>query len=358
MSSVLDAFPYPWPDKVAQELHITLTRLYPTPPDALPVAERAGIERGLLNTQQSGINLWHEILTKAATDGILRELVQTSRDLLNDRSPRRPFLDELLANQRPRIEGERRHADGTPAFVAGDDSVTEPEALLYQDDLTIQIGRVPALIETLERLVKLAPAVCRLVVDVHGLGMHGSAFRIGPDLLLTNWHVLHDDGGTRASAVTAEFVYEDDGKGGALTPVLVPCDVASIIANEADDWAVIRAKEPLRDTWPVVKLSLAAEPTISSSAYIVQHPGGDRKRLGFVRNQVSSFDDRVLHYLTDTQEGSSGSPVFDAEGKLIGLHHAGGTPQQVVGKPPLSKNEGIRIPRVVAGLTAQSVATP
>jgi V8-like Glu-specific endopeptidase len=77
-----------------------------------------------------------------------------------------------------------------------------------------------------------------------------------------------------------------------------------------------------------------------------------------VRNQVSSFDDRVLHYLTDTQQGSSGSPVFDAQGRLIGLHHAGGTPQQVIGKPPMAKNEGIRIPRVVAGLQAQNVDAP
>jgi V8-like Glu-specific endopeptidase len=337
---------------------MTLTRLHPTTPDALPVAEKAGISSAFLNTQQSGINLWHDILEKAATDGITRDLVQTARDLLSDRSPRRPFLDDLLANRRPLIEGEHRHADGTPVFVTGDDSITEPEALLYRDDLTIQIGRVPALISTLERLVELAPTVCRLVVDVHGQGMQGSGFRIAPDLLLTNWHVLHDDNGTRATTVTAEFGYEDDGKGGVLTPVPITCDVESIVSDQADDWAVIRANVPLRDAWPVVRLSAAVEPAISTSAYIVQHPGGDRKRLGFVRNQVSSFDDRVLHYLTDTQQGSSGSPVFDAEGKLIGLHHAGGTPQVVVGKPPMSKNEGIRIPRVVAGLTAQHVATP
>jgi S1-C subfamily serine protease len=358
VSSILDAFPYPWTDRVAQELHITLTRLHPTAPDALPVAERAGIDPAVLNTQQSAINLWHDILNRAARDGVTSVLVQTARDLLSDRNPRRPFFDDLLADRLPLIESELRHADGTPLFVKGDDSITEPEALLYQDDLTIQIGRVPALIATLERLVKLAPAVCRLVVDVHGQGMHGSGFRIGPDLLLTNWHVLHDKSGTRATAVTSEFGYEDDGKGGALAPVAIACDVASIVTDQADDWAVIRASAPLSDQWPVIPLSAAVDPTIRASAYIVQHPSGDRKRLGFVRNQVSSFDDHVLHYLTDTQQGSSGSPVFDADGKLIGLHHAGGTPQTAVGKPPMSKNEGIRIPRVVAGLTAQSVATP
>ncbi|MBA2517513.1 MAG: trypsin-like peptidase domain-containing protein [Solirubrobacterales bacterium] len=358
MSSVLDTFPYPWPDKVAQELHIVLARLYPTAPQAVPVAERAGIATIYLNTQQPAINLWHDILDKAATDGILRDLIQTAHDLMSVRNPRRALLEDLLADRPPLIEGEPRHADGTAVFVTGDESISEPEALLYHDDLTIQIGRVPALIATLEHLVKLAPAVCRLVVDVHGQGMHGSSFRIAPDLLLTNWHVLHDDSGTRATAVTAEFGYEDNGKGGALAPVPISCDVSSIVADQGDDWGVIRATTALKDEWPILRLSEAVDPTVNASAYIVQHPGGDRKRLGFVRNQVSSFDDRVLHYLTDTQQGSSGSPVFDAEGRLVGLHHAGGTPQIVVGKPPTSKNEGIRILRVVAGLTANNIVTP
>ena len=61
----------------------------------------------------------------------------------------------------------------------------------------------------------------------------------------------------------------------------------------------------------------------AESAYIIQHLGGQRKRLGFVRNQVSSFDERVIHYLTDTQEGSSGSPVFDGQGRLIASQYAG-----------------------------------
>jgi hypothetical protein len=357
MSSILDAFPYPWAEKEAQELHITLTRLYPTVTQAVDVAEKAGIEAIYLDTQQPVIFVWREILQRAGADGITRDLVGTIRDLLNERNPRRPFLDDLLADRPTTPDAEPRNPDGTPVFLKDDDTVSEPEALLYYDDLTIQIGRVPALIETLRRLLERAPAVCRLVVDVHGQGMHGSGFRIGPDLLLTNWHVLHGEDGTPATAVTAEFGYEDDGKGGALAPTPVPCDVGSIVAEQADDWGVIKASQPLNDAWPIVKLSEAVDPVRNAPAYIVQHPGGDRKRLGFVRNQVSAFDDRVVHYLTDTQQGSSGSPVFDANGKLIGLHHAGGTPQVVVGKPPMAKNEGIRIPRVVAGLQARNVVT-
>ena len=358
MTSILDALPYPFAEQRAQELHLVLTRLYPSVMQAVPVAERAGLDVTYLDTQQPPVYLWHDILVQAAQGSQTRALVSTVRGLLTATNPNRAFLDDLLADRPTPTEGERRNPDGTPIFIAGDDTVSEPEALLYYDDLTLQIGRVPGLIATLQTLVELAPAVCRLVVDVHGAGMHGSGFRIAPDLLLTNWHVLHDQEGTQATAVTAEFGYEDDGHGSALAPTPIRCDVGSIVSDQADDWAVIRASQPLRDDWPVVKLSESVEPVVHEAAYIVQHPGGDRKRLGFVRNQVSSFDDRVVHYLTDTQQGSSGSPVFDAQGRLMGLHHAGGTPQQVVGKPPMAKNEGIRIPRVLAGLQAQNVNTP
>jgi hypothetical protein len=47
--------------------------------------------------------------------------------------------------------------------------------------------------------------------------------------------------------------------------------------------------------------------------------------------------------------------VFDADGKLIALHHRGGTPTQRTGKAPLTKNQGVRISRVVAGLAANGI---
>ncbi len=107
--------------------------------------------------------------------------------------------------------------------------------------------------------------------------------------------------------------------------------------------------------WPIIKLSDAVDPELHTPAYIIQHPEGQSKRIGFVRNQVADFTDRVVHYLTDTQEGSSGAPVFNGDGKLIALHHAGGRPQQIPGRSPVKKNEGIRIARILTALQQQGV---
>ena len=359
MPSVVDSFPYPWVEPAAQELHLALTRLHPSPQAAVAVAERAGLDTLAINPQQSPVAVWHDVLDHAGRHGMTRDLVKTVHDLLNDRNPVRPFLEDLLADRPVATDVEPRGPDGTPVFLRDDDAVSEQESLLYHDDLTLQVGRVPGLIGTLQRLLVVAPAVCRLVVDVHGTTQHGSAFRIAEDLLLTNWHVVHRRGdAVPATGITAEFRYEDDGRGGALPPTPVPCDHESVVSDRTDDWAVVRPTAPLDPAWPVLALTGAADPVVGAPAFIVQHPRGDRKRIGFVRNSVSSFDDRVLHYLTDTQEGSSGSPVFDADGRLVGLHHAGGRPQTVAGRPPMAKNEGIRIPRVLAGLTAAGVAVP
>lgn len=358
MLSILDTFPYPYRERDAQQLHVTLSQLHPTPQGAILIASQAGLDGTLIDAGQPPFFVWKDVLGLAGRSGLTRQLVQLVHDKLNATNPRRPFLAGLLSGKPTPADDEPRADGGAPNFLRDTDDVYEDETLLYHDDLTIQIGRLPDFIDTLQRMVRLAPAVCRLTVDIHGAGMLGTAFRIGPDLLLTNWHVVYNTlTGARATAVTAEFGYEHDGRGTALAAKIVTCDVESIVPGQADDWAVIRATDPLSDAWPVVKLSEAVTPEKGSAAYVIQHPGGERKRLGFVRNTVTAFDERTMHYLTDTREGSSGAPVFDPRGRLIALHHAGGRPQQVVGMPPLRKNEGIRIPRIIDGLRGR-IAVP
>ena len=216
MPPILDVFPYPWHEVEAQQLHVTLSQLHPSPQGALLIAQEAGLDAGMINPAQPPFFVWKDILELAGRSGLTRALVTQVHDRLNANNPRRPFLAGLLADKPAPADDEPRGADGVPNFFRDTDDVSEPEALLYYDDLTIQTGRLPGLIATLERLGQLAPSVCRMVVDIHGASQLGTGFRIGTDLLLTNWHVLHHTlTGARATAVTAEFGYEYGGQGQA-----------------------------------------------------------------------------------------------------------------------------------------------
>jgi len=352
MPNPLDAFPFPWSDRDAQELHSTLCQIYPTPKGALFVAAKACLEAAMLFPDQAVYFLWVEILNASASAVKTRPLVQLVHDQ-NPNSPRRPFLAALLQSRPAVVDRELRDANNAPLFIKGSDTVSEPEALLFHEDLTLAIGRVGWLIAVLQRLLSIAPAVCRMSVDSAAGKQRGTGFRIGEDLLLTNWHVFHYFGSP--TAILAEFGFDDDGKGGGLASTAVPCELASVVTDQADDWGVVRTAQPLPASAPILKLSEAVTPTVQTQAFVIQHPGGERKRVAYVRNQITDLDDRVVHYLSDTQSGSSGSPVLNERGQLIALHRAGGRPQEVAGKPPLKKNEGIRIERVVAGLKAAGI---
>jgi hypothetical protein len=55
---------------------------------------------------------------------------------------------------------------------------------------------------------------------------------------------------------------------------------------------------------------------------LIGHPAG--RSLQFSVNKLLDHEEPKIHYRTASEGGSSGSPVFNQEWKLIGLHHAGG----------------------------------
>jgi V8-like Glu-specific endopeptidase len=59
-------------------------------------------------------------------------------------------------------------------------------------------------------------------------------------------------------------------------------------------------------------------------AYIIGHPKGlEQPQFSLQDNLLLDYDGARLHYRSPTEPGSSGSPVFDDQWQLIGLHHSG-----------------------------------
>ena len=96
-------------------------------------------------------------------------------------------------------------------------------------------------------------------------------------------------------------------------------------------------------------------------ANIIQHPLRQPKQIVVRENTLVARDEtlKVLHYLADTEHGSSGSPVFNNQWEAIALHHWGGPHLEIRGIDgrPLRRdiNEGIRISAIVGSLRTRAI---
>ena len=92
-----------------------------------------------------------------------------------------------------------------------------------------------------------------------------------------------------------------------------------------------------------------------SRVLIIGHPEGGDLSLSINDNDLLDRDDRYLHYRAPTEGGSSGSPVFNRDWRVIGLHHAGGDaiPRLNNKGGTYQANEGIRIDAIAAAVSAK-----
>jgi V8-like Glu-specific endopeptidase len=124
------------------------------------------------------------------------------------------------------------------------------------------------------------------------------------------------------------------------------------------DATLLRLDSPIQvlESYPVAK----NPPNVDGKqkVYIIGHPGGRTLSFSLHDNLLLDYDDRFLHYRTPTEGGSSGSPVFNQQWKLIGLHHAGGFElQRLHGNPgTYAANEGIQIQRIIEAVQAAGIA--
>lgn len=92
---------------------------------------------------------------------------------------------------------------------------------------------------------------------------------------------------------------------------------------------------------PVAFGNPASDPRL----YVIGHPKGGVLQFSMQDNLMLGSKDHLIHYRTPTEPGSSGSPVFDQEWQLIGIHHAGSInmPMLTDRKKTYEANEGILI---------------
>lgn len=194
----------------------------------------------------------------------------------------------------------------------------------------------------LEVGVARAHSVCRISTEVP-LGMaFGSGFLIGNrNYLMTNNHVLPDV--ESAESATVEFDYDQDT---VEYPASLQPDTFFVTSEELDFTIVSCDTSALPDSIDAVSIpKLKYLVTRKERVNIVQHPQGRRKEIALHDNTVTYVYDKAIRYTTDTEGGSSGSPVFNNEWQLCALHHAGWKNED-----GSATNEGIRISAIVEHL--------
>ncbi len=186
-----------------------------------------------------------------------------------------------------------------------------------------------------------ARAVCKINLP----GGSGSGFLVGQrGFIMTNNHVIASV--EEARDALAEFDFEEESA--SLTVTLEP-DRFFVTSAELDFTIVGCDPSAVSEIEPIGLLRSPATVTRNERVNIVQHPRGRKKEVALHDNKVKRVKDKVVWYTTDTEPGSSGSPVFNNEWDLVALHHAGWFEADGT-----TTNEGVRIAAIVSHLVALS----
>ncbi len=184
-----------------------------------------------------------------------------------------------------------------------------------------------------------------------------TGFLIGPSLFLTNNHVIGDEDFAAKIRFQFNFQLRLDGTL-AATESYLP-DLRIFHTNADLDYTIVGVQPRQElvegstvavragDRWGAIALNPSPVYFEDQRLNIVQHPSGRLKELAIQNNQVRRLFVNVVRYTTDTEPGSSGSPVFDNFWQLVALHHAGGE-RDASGK--WLDNEGIRIDSIIEDL--------
>ncbi|MEH2258981.1 trypsin-like peptidase domain-containing protein [Nostoc sp.] len=222
-----------------------------------------------------------------------------------------------------------------PEFAAKIDDEQILEAIINSADNFLDIYMLPS-------AFYCAQAVARIEIP-EGIPK-GTGFLIGPDLLLTNQHVLKEQ--SYLEEAVARFGYMANASDIApLTGKVVPIRQDFYFASPAKelDYALVRLQDkPIETTATVDELrkkSIADLASIGkhrgylllqprrfieySRVNIIQHPKGGPLKVVMTQNYVVHTTNSRVQYVADTEDGSSGAPVFDQNWGVVALHHSG-----------------------------------
>lgn len=242
-------------------------------------------------------------------------------------------------------------------------------------------GNEIAGIEFFERGLVASRAVARVEVPLSMQQVsYGSGVLVSRRLFLTNHHVVGS--AEVAGSTRVQFEYLTTAYGRPRDPLefqMVPDTF--FLTNHTLDYTLVALEEvngrgvPLMSRGWCPLIAQSGKLLVGERTNIIQHPGGERMKVAVRSNRLVCLVGDFLQYTTDTQKGSSGSPVFNDLWQLAAIHHMGVpklTPDgsgfltdkndawdgdaATAGSVVTVGNEGVRVSRIVADARAQLAA--
>ena len=222
----------------------------------------------------------------------------------------------------------------------------------------------------------LQSQICRIEA-----GATATGFLVGPDLVMTNFHVMRRMilGETLPDDVNLRFDFRETPDGNTVRNGTVYrlagewlvdkspfSEMDRIEPAKADpaptdlDYCILRLAEPAGEDgaggssdpnatkrgWIKASRQVASG-NKDDDIFILQHPSGGPLKLAIGRHLGFNGSGTRMRYDADTLGGSSGSPVFNRDLKLIGLHHRG-DPNADEMKMTAEHNQGIPVTKIIA----------
>jgi Trypsin-like peptidase domain len=266
-----------------------------------------------------------------------------------------------------------------PAALARDAVAPNPVTLLPQNgdgsklDPQAFTSAMIGVLEVADLLSAFSLAARRLCLIRAG-GKQGTGFLIGPQTVLTNWHVMSDliepvtgkalDGSAAQISVSFETLTDNQGR-----TCLVAADwlvgfspLAKDVSDPAPqavspdgtflDYCAIRLLgAPGRERGWYDLSQTGALNHKTDAFFVFQHPAGVAQRAGVARDTVIDDNPDFLRHQVWTASGSSGGLCLDHKLKPIALHHAAvshPTEVDAAGKPRLDYNRAILLSSIHA----------
>lgn len=216
------------------------------------------------------------------------------------------------------------------------------------------IGRNDSLYSNFTELIAITKRkVGRIVImeDNKKIG-YATGFMVSQNLMLTNWHVFSKKEIADESEV--HFFYEYDALGHPVIPVIFKFDTTKFFNDEGLDYCFVGVQQ--KDVSGKVLLGSIGYLYLDKSLgkigdveveklNIIHHPQGDYKQISIRENTFKGIEAVKIFYETDTAPGSSGSPVFNDQWQVVGLHHKSIAKMSADGKDYLDKDNKV-IPEI------------